>query len=103
MVKNDDFEFIMKPHYYCSYFKAFEAFTFELLIHDFFVHPDFRGKGLANNLMQELIRISNERKYCKITLEVREDNFVAQGLYSKQLIDTQNCKKLYFLEKIYKN
>ena len=46
MVKNDDFEFIMKPHYYCSYFKAFEAFTFELLIHDFFVHI----KNLKNSI-----------------------------------------------------
>lgn len=61
-----------------------------LNIHDFFIHPDYRGKGLANNLMQELIRISNERKYCKITLEVRTDNFVAQGLY--QSLGFEECK-----------
>ncbi|MDR3653762.1 MAG: GNAT family N-acetyltransferase [Paludibacter sp.] len=52
-----------------------------LNIHDFFVHPTFRGKGLATNLMQELISISTSRDYCKITLEVREDNVAAQGLY----------------------
>ena len=52
-----------------------------LNIHDFFVHPEYRGKSMANNLMQELISISTSRGYCKITLEVREDNFVAQGLY----------------------
>jgi ribosomal protein S18 acetylase RimI-like enzyme len=61
-----------------------------LNIHDFFVHPDYRGKGLANNLMQELIRISNDRKYCKMTLEVREDNFVAQGLYKN--LGFEACK-----------
>ncbi len=69
-----------------------------LNIHDFFIHPDFRGKGLANNLMQELISISNERKYCKITLEVREDNYVAQGLYKSLGFD--NCKpKMHFWTK----
>jgi len=61
-----------------------------LNIHDFFIHPDYRGKGLANNLMQELIRISNDRKYCKMTLEVREDNFVAQGLYKSR--GFEECK-----------
>ena len=61
-----------------------------LNVHDFFVHPDYRGKGLANNLLQELISISNDRKYCKITLEVREDNFVAQGLYKS--LGFEECK-----------
>jgi ribosomal protein S18 acetylase RimI-like enzyme len=65
-----------------------------LYIHDFFVHPDFRGKGLANKLMQELISISNDRKYCKITLEVREDNFVAKGLYKN--LGFEECKPNMF-------
>ena len=67
-----------------------------LNIHDFFVHPDFRGNGLANSLMQELISISEERKYCKITLEVREDNYVAQGLY-KSLGFDESKPKMFFL------
>jgi len=69
-----------------------------LNIHDFFVHPDFRGNGLANNLMQELVSISKERKYGKITLEVREDNFVAQGLYKS--LGFEDCKpKMHFWTK----
>jgi len=69
-----------------------------LNIHDFFVHPNFRGNGLANNLMQELVSISKERKYGKITLEVREDNFVAQGLYKS--LGFEDCKpKMYFWTK----
>lgn len=61
-----------------------------LNIHDFFVHPAFRGKGLAKNMMHELISISKSRGYCKITLEVREDNYVAQGLYRS--MDFEECK-----------
>jgi ribosomal protein S18 acetylase RimI-like enzyme len=74
-----------------------------LNIHDFFVHPDFRGKGLANNLMQELIRISKDRKYCKITLEVREDNFVAQGLYKSLGFEDCEPKMLFWTNKITPN
>jgi len=65
-----------------------------LNIHDFFVHPDYRGKGLAKKLMEELISISEERKYCKINLEVREDNRVAQGLYHS--MGFEECKPNMF-------
>lgn len=70
-----------------------------LYVHDFFVHPDYRGKGLANYLMQELISISKDRKYCKITLEVREDNFVAKGLYKN--LGFEECKpNMFFWTKL---
>ena len=70
-----------------------------LNIHDFFIHPDYRSKGLANSLLQELISISNERKYGKITLEVREDNHVAQGLYKS--LGFEDCKpKMLFWTKM---
>jgi len=65
-----------------------------LNIHDFFVHPDYRGKGLAKKLMEELISISEERKYCKINLEVREDNRAAQGLYRS--MGFEECKPNMF-------
>ena len=52
-----------------------------LYIHDIVVYADFRNKGIGKALMEKLIEISTERDYCKITLEVREDNFQAQGLY----------------------
>ena len=52
-----------------------------LYIHDIVVYADFRNKGLGKALMEKLIEISTEREYCKITLEVREDNFQAQGVY----------------------
>jgi len=52
-----------------------------LYIHDLVVYSDYRNKGLGKALMEKLIELSKERDYCKITLEVREDNFQAQGLY----------------------
>jgi ribosomal protein S18 acetylase RimI-like enzyme len=61
-------------------FSTFNAKSY-LNIHDFFVMTDFRGQGLGKRLMEELVAISEERKYCKITLEVRADNKVAQRLY----------------------
>jgi len=70
-------------------FSTFKVNSY-LNIHDFFVHPDYRNKGLANKLLLELISISNERNYCKMTLEVREDNFVAQGLYKS--LGFEECK-----------
>jgi len=74
-----------------------------LNIHDFFVKPEYRGKGLANNLMQELISISNERKYGKITLEVREDNLVAQGLYKSLGFEECSPNMLFWTKKIIPN
>ena len=52
-----------------------------LYIHDLVVYSDYRNKGFGKALMEKLIELSKERDYCKITLEVREDNFQAQGLY----------------------
>ena len=71
-----------------------------LNIHDFFIHPDYRSKGLANSLLQELISISNERKYGKITLEVREDNHVAQGLYKSLGFEDCKPKMLFWTKKL---
>lgn len=52
-----------------------------LYIHDIVVLNEYRGKGIGKAIMQKLIDTSTERKYCKVTLEVREDNVTAQALY----------------------
>lgn len=52
-----------------------------LYIHDVIITHKYRGKGFGKALISELIRISEERNYCKITLEVREDNPAAQKVY----------------------
>ena len=55
-----------------------------LNIHDFAVHPDFRGQGIANKMMQYLTALSVELGYCKMTLEVLEGNTRAQNLYRSE-------------------
>jgi len=52
-----------------------------LNIHDVIVKKKFRGLGIGRQLMERCIDIASERKYCKITLEVRYDNSNAQKLY----------------------
>ncbi len=62
-------------------FGTFHARLF-LNIHDVIVANTYRGKGIGRKLLSENIRIAREELNCsKITLEVREDNIVAQQLY----------------------
>jgi len=69
-----------------------------LYIHDVIVLKEYRGTGLGKAIISELIRISEERGYCKLTLEVREDNFNAQYLY--QSLGFVECDpKMFFLTK----
>ncbi|MCG8697110.1 MAG: GNAT family N-acetyltransferase [Bacteroidales bacterium] len=50
-------------------------------IHDVVVHTSCRGKGVGKALMNEIIAKAKSLDCGKITLEVREDNIVAQNLY----------------------
>ena len=54
-----------------------------LNIHDLFVLKELRGIGIGSGLLQKCVDISNERGYCKVTLEVREDNLKAQSIYRR--------------------
>jgi Acetyltransferases len=62
-------------------FSTFKAKAY-LNIHDIIVHKNFRGRGIGRKLMEKCIDIARERKYCKVTLEVRDDNTNAQKLYN---------------------
>lgn len=53
-------------------------------VHDIVIHSSMRGKQLGKLLMQKIIEIAHHYNCCKVTLEVREDNIVAQRMY-KQL------------------
>ena len=54
-----------------------------LNIHDCGVLKEFRGLGISQLLFKEAEKISRERDYCKLTLEVLEGNIVAQNAYKK--------------------
>jgi len=67
-----------------------------LYIHDVIVLEEYRGKRIGRALMQKLIEISVERKYCKVTLEVREDNLKAQSLYKSLGFEECEPKMLFW-------
>lgn len=55
-----------------------------LNIHDFIILPKYRELGIGRYLMQSVKQFSKANKHCKITLEVREDNTIAQSLYQSE-------------------
>jgi ribosomal protein S18 acetylase RimI-like enzyme len=66
-----------------------------LYIHDVVVLKEFRGQGIGKAMIEKLISISKERGYCKLTLEVREDNPGALHVYSE--LGFKECDpKMYF-------
>jgi ribosomal protein S18 acetylase RimI-like enzyme len=54
-----------------------------LYVHDVVVLNQYRGQGFGKALIDHLITLSKEKGYCKISLEVREDNPVAQQTYKQ--------------------
>jgi len=66
-------------------FEGFSTFACQptLNIHDLFVAPAFRGRGLALALLEEIEAVAAERSCCKLTLEVLEGNHAAQHVYKK--------------------
>jgi len=66
-------------------FEGFSTFACKptLNIHDLFVAPDFRGRGLSLALLEKIESIAAKRNCCKLTLEVLEGNRAAQHVYKK--------------------
>ena len=54
-----------------------------LNIHDIFVDLSVRGRGIGAMLLERIDARARALNCCRITLEVREDNRVARGLYRK--------------------
>ncbi len=66
-------------------FLGFSTFLARPLIniHDIFVDSSVRGLGIGAMLLERIEAKARELNCCRITLEVREDNHVARGLYRK--------------------
>ena len=60
------------------------------------VDPGFRRKGIAGNLLSELIRRSKELGLAFLTLEVRESNTPAISLYEKNGFKIAGIQKNYY-------
>ena len=66
-------------------FEGFSTFCCRPLIniHDLYVAPHARNRGLARRMIAELERIARERGCCKLTLEVLSGNAAAHASYRK--------------------
>ncbi|WP_321288703.1 GNAT family N-acetyltransferase [uncultured Sunxiuqinia sp.] len=81
--------------------KNFSTFKAKPLIniHDFVVHPDFRGKGVGRFLLDAIAGYGKDNGFCRVNLEVRHDNEKAQRLYQKASFN--ECQPpMYFLERL---
>lgn len=60
------------------------------------VHPEYRGIGAGNLLLESLIEICRTESITSLTLEVRKSNLVAQNLYKKYGFLEQGIRKGYY-------
>lgn len=60
------------------------------------IHPEYRGKGLGEYLMNSLIEGCKSLKCNSITLEVRESNLPALKLYEKLGFKVAGKRKRYY-------
>ncbi len=74
-----------KPVGFAICFLGFSTFMARPLIniHDIFVDSSVRGAGIGRTLLERIEAKARELNCCRLTLEVREDNRVARGLYRK--------------------
>jgi len=84
---------------FANCFVNFSTFKAKQLIniHDFAVAPQFRKMGIGKALMNEIFNYSQKISFCKVTLEVRNDNPKAQNLY-KSLGFSECNPPMYFWE-----
>lgn len=60
------------------------------------VHPEFRGIGVGNIIVESLINLCHKRNVFSMTLEVRASNFIAQNLYKKFGFKENGIRKKYY-------
>ena len=60
------------------------------------IMPEYRGQGRGKRLMLAMMRHAIKRGAEKMTLEVREGNFVAQRLYAKLWFEQNGFRKGYY-------
>ncbi len=60
------------------------------------VLQEYRKQGIGNALIEEIIRIAEQREMIGITLEVRISNIAAQKLYTKYGFRPEGFRKKYY-------
>ncbi|MFW6224762.1 MAG: GNAT family N-acetyltransferase [Bacteroidota bacterium] len=84
-----------------TYFINFSTFAGKKYInlHDIFVLHRYRKKGIGKLILNKIIDIADKNDFCKVTLEVREDNTKAQSLYFKEGFQFVKPVNMLFMEK----
>jgi len=68
----------------------------ELRILNLAIHPEFRRRGLASQLVEEAIRLGMEEGCCRGMLEVRASNVAARKLYEHFNFKQYAIRKSYY-------
>ena len=77
---------------YCGLYKVLD----EADITNIAVHPDFRGRGLAQMMLDNIFEHCKQNGILKTTLEVRESNINAIKLYEKKGFMVVGERKNYY-------
>jgi ribosomal-protein-alanine N-acetyltransferase len=59
-------------------------------------HPDWRGRGLGELLLLNMLFMANEQAAQMVTLEVRQSNLAAQSLYHKYQFAIVGERRRYY-------
>ena len=100
-LNNDKYYFIgceidEKITAYCGVFIV----SNEAYINNIAVLQEYRNKGIATKILEEIINIANEKNCEFITLEVRESNISAINLYKKLGFEQLGMRKKYYREPV---
>jgi ribosomal protein S18 acetylase RimI-like enzyme len=88
-----------EPIGFATCFVGYSTFNARPLlnIHDIAVVPAARGRGVAKALLAAITDVAHRLECCRLTLEVRQDNEVAQRVYARDGFEPAACG--LFMEK----
>ena len=69
-------------------------------IHDIAVHPDFRGQGIGQALLDAVADHARRLGCCKVTLEVRSDNERAMAAYRRAGFESTEPETWFWAKKL---
>lgn len=68
----------------------------EAQISNFAIHPDFRGRGLGEEVLSRILELIQKRGGKEVILEVRPTNMPARMLYAKFGFKVVGIRKQYY-------
>ena len=80
-------------------FAGIKMIAEEANIMNIVVKKNYRNKGIASILLQNLMHLEKEKKATSITLEVMEENYPAIHLYKKFCFKQVGMRKNYYQDK----